>query len=342
MTKSSMGDHYRLIGNIGSPYSMKMRAIMRYRRIPFVWVNRDRKVNEEIAHVKPPVIPVLQYPEDGSYHVDSTPMAYELEKRHPGQRSIVPEDTGLAFLSHLIEDLADEWVTKMMFIYRWRRKADQEYCSYWLTHMMAMPANPEEIGKMARWFTDRQVGRMALVGCTEITRPIIEKSFLQVLDILERNLETSVYLFGSRPGLADFGLFGQLYELCYDPTPQGIMRTRAPGVCGWISRLDDASGEEEGEWIRPDTPLPEAVKAFLKMAGDVYFPFLLANAKAFEAGRETFSLRLLGERYEQGTFKYQVKCLNWLREEYAGLKGEAKERTDSVLKETGCLEPLQG
>lgn len=337
-----MENPYRLIGSIGSPYSMKMRAIMRYRRIPFIWVNRDRKVNEEIAQVKPPVIPVLQYPEDGSYHVDSTPMAYELEKRHPGQRSIVPEDAGLAFLSHLIEDLADEWVTKMMFVYRWWRKDDQEYCSHWLTHMMAMPANSEEVGKMARWFTDRQVGRMPLVGCTEITRPIIEKSFLQVLDILERNLETSVYLFGSRPGLADFGLFGQLYQLCYDPTPQSIMRERAPGVCAWISRLDDASGEEEGEWGDPDSPVPEAVMAFLKMAGEVYFPFLLANAKAFSGGKETFSLSLLGEHYEQGTFKYQVKCLNWLREEYAGLTGDVKARIDAVLKDTGCWEPLQG
>ena len=247
-----MDDAYRLIGNIGSPYSMKMRALMRYRRIPFVWVNRDRKVNEEIAHVKPPVIPVLQYPEDGSYHVDSTPMAYELERRHPGRRSIIPEDPGLAFLSHLIEDLADEWVTKMMFVYRWWRKEDQEYCSAWLTHMMAMPAGKEDVQSMAKWFTDRQVGRMPLVGCTETTRPIVEKTFLQVLDILERNLETSVYLFGSRPALADFGLFGQLYQLCYDPTPQAIMREKAPGVCAWISRLDDASGEEEGEWVDPD------------------------------------------------------------------------------------------
>ena len=336
-----MDEAYRLIGNIGSPYSMKMRALMRYRRIPFVWVNRDRQVNEEIAHVKPPVIPVLQYPEDGSYHVDSTPMAYELERRHPGRRSVIPEDPGLAFLSYLIEDLADEWVTKMMFVYRWWRKEDQEYCSAWLTHMMAMPAGKEDVQSMAKWFTDRQVGRMPLVGCTETTRPIVEKTFLQVLDILERNLETSVYLFGSRPALADFGLFGQIYQLCYDPTPQAIMREKAPGVCAWISRLDDASGEEEGEWVDPDTPLPAAVKAFLEMAGDVYFPFLLANAVAFEKGQETFSVPLLGEHYQQGTFKYQVKCLNWLREAYAGLKGEAKERTDTVLKEAGCFEPLQ-
>jgi hypothetical protein len=194
---------------------------------------------------------------------------------------------------------------------------------------------------MAKWFTDRQVGRMPLVGCTERTRPIIEKTFLQVLDILEGHLETSAYLFGSRPALADFGLFGQLYQLCYDPTPQAIMREKAPGICAWISLLDDASGEEEGEWLGPDVPLPGAVTAFLQMTGEVYFPFLLANATAFEKGEDTFSLTLLGERYEQGTFKYQVKCLNWLREAYAGLKGEAKERTDTVLKETGCFEPLQ-
>ena len=99
---------------------------------------------------------------------------------------------------------------------------------------------------------------------------------------------------------------------------------------------------ETGEWVNPNGPLPASVKAFLQMAGDVYFPFLLANAAAFDKGQETFSLTLLGEHYEQGTFKYQVKCLNWLREEYAGLKGEVKERTDSVLKETGCFEPLQG
>ncbi len=333
-------EHYRLIGQVGSPYSMKMRAILRYRRLPHVFVVTTVKTREEIAHVRPAVIPVLQYP-DGSYHNDSTPLIYDLEKRHPGQRSIVPDDPGLAFLAHLIEDLADEWVTKMMFIYRWWRDVDQEYCSTWLSHLTHQAAEPEVIKETAKYMKDRQVGRMPLVGNTEITKPVIEESFLEVLDILERHFQKSYYLFGSRPSLAEFGLFGQLFQLAYDPTPLSIMRKEAPSVAAWVSFLDDASGTEEGQWIKPGDDLPEAVMEFLKMAGDVYFPFLLANNSAFEKGEDTFSLTLMGKPYTQGVFKYQVKCLNWLKEEYATLTGDAKDRVDAVLKETGCWEPLQ-
>ncbi len=331
---------YRLIGMIGSPYSMKMRAIMRYRRLHFLWVPRVPQVQEETAQVKPPIIPILQYPEDGSYHVDSTPLAYELEKRHPGQRSIIPEDPGLAFLCHLIEDLADEWLTKAMYLYRWWRPEDQDYCSKWLAHLTFDPSAAAAIENLAQIFKTRQVGRLGLVGCTEQTRPLIEESYIRVIEILQRNLSTSKYLFGSRPSLADFGLFGQLFELSIDPTSQRIMREKAPGVCAWISNLDDASGEQEGQWIDPDNPLPRAIVEMLQIVGEIYLPFLLANAAAIEQGQDTFTLSLAGREYSQGTFRYQVKCLGWIRQEYRALGGDAKERVDKVLSETGCLEAL--
>lgn len=333
--------YYRVIGQCGSPYSMKMRAVMRYRRIPHVWVNNNMTVREEIAHVRPAVIPVFQYP-DGSYHNDSTPLIYDLERRHPECRSIIPDDPGLAFLAHLIEDMADEWVTKMMFIYRWWRPEDQDYCSQWLAWQFYETAPKKEVEGVAGWLKDRQVGRMPLVGNTEITKPVIEESYREILDILERHLETARYLFGSRPSIADFGLFGQLCQLSIDPTPQRVMREKAPGVTAWISMLDDASGADTGDWISPSDPLPTAVMELLQICGQVYFPFLLANAAAIDKGEKSFTLTLMGKPFTQDVFKYQAKCLAWLREEYSGLTGDAKERVDAVLKETACFDPLQG
>ena len=107
-------DRYELYGGGGSPYSMKMRAILRYRRLPFDWYQITPTMRRTLIHDGPPVIPILRLPEDGSLHVDSTPLAYLLEERHT-ERSLIPDDPAMAFVSDLIEDMADEWCTKMMF-----------------------------------------------------------------------------------------------------------------------------------------------------------------------------------------------------------------------------------
>jgi hypothetical protein len=123
---------------------------------------------------------VLQYSEDGSYHNNSTPLIYELEKRHPGRRSIVPDDPGLALLAHLIEDLADEWVTKMMFIYRWWREVGQEYCSTWLSHLTNQAADPETIkAAAAEFFRDRQVGRMPVMTSSTTPHAMLKEGLRQ-------------------------------------------------------------------------------------------------------------------------------------------------------------------
>jgi len=327
---------YRILGALGSPYSMKMRALMRYRRLPHVWIQLNPENDSERTRVKAPVIPVIQYP-DGSYHNDSTPMVYDLERRH-AERSVVPEDAGDAFLAYLLEDMADEWGTKFMFHYRWFAERDQKQMSEWLAYDR-FRGGEATIREYARAFRDRQVGRMAIVGCTPENAPVIDHTLRQVASILERHVLTEPYFFGSRPSLAEFGWYGQLSQLIVDPTPNDLMREIAPFTVRWLMQLDDASGVE-GDW-RPAAPAA-AVDALLGFAGEVYLPFLAANARAVAAGEETFALDLPGGRWSQASFKYQAKCLEALRQAYAGLPAAARERIGPVLARAGCLAFLDG
>jgi glutathione S-transferase len=322
---------YTIYGGLGSPYSMKMRAVLRYRRLPHVW--RQMQMGDEriFKNVKAPVIPVVQFA-DGSWHNDSTAMIFALEGLHT-ERSVLPKDPVDAFLAFLLEDFADEWGTKAMFHYRWFRERDAKQMSEWLAFDRLRAPGREAVIGAAATFRARQVGRMPIVGCTPENAPVIEESTRRILSVFEAFVTEQPYLFGTRPSLADFGWFGQMSQLAVDPTPQDLMRAEFPFAFRWTQEIDDASGVD-GEWSGAN----EAVKDLLRLAGEIYFPFLLANAAAIAGSAEEFSVELLGRRYTQGAFKYQVKCLAELRAAYARLGGAA----DTILSEAGCLEALRG
>src|SRR5258708_426628 len=92
---------YRLIGSTASPYAIKLRALLRYRRIPFDWVIMTKALRKQTEHLRPNLIPVLQYP-DGSFRGETTTLAYDLEARH-SDRSVIPEDKAVSFACDLLE-----------------------------------------------------------------------------------------------------------------------------------------------------------------------------------------------------------------------------------------------
>jgi len=226
-----------------------------------------------------------------------------------------------------------------MFHYRWYYAADRAFAQTWIitSRDPQMPEATRRAGMQA--FNDRQVGRMAMVGCTEQNRPIIEESYRFVLDTLDRHVRAIPFLFGSRPSLADFGLFGQLQILSVDPTPMAEMRERAADVYCWLLRLDDASGIE-GDWLDAKAPLPGTLIALLRHCGETYLPFLAANTWALQQGREEVALDIMGRRYAQAPFRYQGKCHDALRKKLAALPRDVRRRLDPVLEETGCLRYL--
>ena len=83
---------------------------------------------------------------------------------------------------------------------------------------------------------------LGFVGSNPTTRPLIEASFKRMLEILDAHLAARPYLLGGRPAMADFGLWGQLYEAATDPTPGALMRASSPNVMAWVQRMNVAQG----------------------------------------------------------------------------------------------------
>lgn len=313
---------YEVYGGLGSPYSLKVRAAMRAKGLAYSWTSMTSDERAAIMpNVKAQVIPVVRKP-DGSWTNDSTPFLLSIENEG---RALVPDDPALRFICLLLEDMADEWFMKAMFHYRWFYADDAEWCANWLMYDTIPNAGLEGVQKAAASIRARQISRMALVGCTPQTAPVIEASWKRsCLALQEMALGPARFLFGDRISLADLAFYGQLKVMSYDPTPMEWQREAVPYLYRWLDHADDASGIG-GDWADTETALASgAIGKLLAQAGDTYLPFLLANARAIEAGAETFSLVIEGGAYEQGVFKYQVKCLASLREEWHRLSDDTR------------------
>ena len=324
-----MGEHvYEVYGALGSPYSLKMRAVMRYRRLPHIWCGVPLE-SEVRAKVKVPVIPVVRFGQD-DWRNDSTPMIQSLEDLHP-ERRLTPEDPADAFLAWLLEDFADEWGTKMMFHYRWAYPEDQLPNAFTLAQQALLGRPRAQVDRAAQNMCDRQVGRMPLVGCTSHNAPLIEESARRVFGLIDRHVAEGMWLFGARPSLADFGWYGQLSQLARDPTPRALMRRNYPAAFTWVETLDDASGLMTGAWRDPGDAPSAALSGFCRLASELYLPFLAENAKALAEEKESFSATWLALPYSQTPFGYQAKCLALLKRAYAGLEDEPRRRVDAAL-----------
>lgn len=333
-----MNEPIRIAGVVGSPYSRKMRALLRYRRIPHRWLTYRSREHGELPSAPLPLIPALYLPSNDGWEAlsDSTFQIQRLETEF-AERSVVPTDPALAFLDLLLEDYADEWVTKMMFHYRWAIPENAENASKMLPRWTL--GIPEEIAQaFPDTFGKRQIERLALVGSNPTTGPRIEADYRALLDVLERHFRTHPFVLGRRPGRADFALHGQLSQLVQvEPTSQALARMLAPRVVAWCDLVEDLSGMSvaDDDWLERG-PLPDTLRELLTLAGGSYAPFLLANAEALASGAEEVRCTLHGAEWVQPPFRYQGKCLEWLREAYAELAHADRLAVDSTLAKTGC------
>ncbi len=330
-------DRLILRGSPGSPYTRKMLAVLRYRRIAYNYLQAE---DPNLPKPKVGLIPVFYFKDENNEltaEVDSTPIIRRLESEYPG-RSIIPEDPATAFINFLLEDYGDEWLTKAMFHYRWYYQDDIEMAGSVLPHYAGVSQPDELMQKMKQVFSERQISRLYVVGSNDTTAPVIEESYKRFLTCLNAHLKDLPFLMGNRPGSADFACFGQLTQLVqFDPTPAKLAAQNFPRVHAWVSKMEDLSGlePEDDGYIQLDE-FPETLKDILRELGSTYVPVMLANAAAIEAGSDLVKTEVQGREWTQEPFPYQAKCLQWLRIEYARLDQDDRKKVDKVISGTGC------
>jgi glutathione S-transferase len=330
----------RLKGAPGSPYTRKMLALLRYRRIPHALMIPGAAALAGLPVPKVELLPTFYLPgANGELEAatDSTPLIRRFEREFRG-RAARPPDAVTAFLDSLLEDYADEWLTKAMFHYRWHYADDIAKAGGILPRWRHLTASDEAAAAAGAQFSQRQIDRLRFVGSNAITAPVIEESYQRFLAIFERHLQSQPYLFGARPAAADFGLYGQLTQLAlFDPTPAALTLAQAPRVFAWTSMVDDLSGLEPGDdhWLTRDT-LPATVTDLLREAGRTYVPVMLANAQALQSGAAQVEAVVDGKPWVQNPFPYQGKCLKWLREEFAALGDADRKAAACLLDDAGC------
>lgn len=330
----------KLKGVPGSPYTRKMLAYMRFRHIQYELLIGDQATSLGLPDAKVSLLPTFYLPnEQGEVQavVDSTPLIRRFEAEISG-RATIPNNPVLGFLNYLIEDYADEWLTKAMFHYRWYYNADIEMAGTVLPRWSNIQAAEAELQKLKAFVSDRQISRLYVVGSNDVTAPVIEASYKRFLVLMDALIEKQKFVLGARPSSADFGIYAQLTQLAkFDPTPAALCLSEAPRVYAWTDLLDDLSGHpaDDDGWMAVDG-VSSVLGDLLSEIGRTYAPALLANADAIQNGREQMETTIDGQPWVQPAFPYQAKCLQWINAEYQGLDAAAQAQVDGLLSGTGC------
>tara|TARA_B100001115_G_scaffold81_1_gene76 strand:- start:505 stop:1551 length:1047 start_codon:yes stop_codon:yes gene_type:complete len=337
-----------IVGNPASPYTRKMLALMRYRRIPYAveWGDPRALIKKMgLEEPKPILLPVLVFNIDGKNKAitDSTPIIRHLENEFSVRR-VIPSDPKLNFLNYVLEDFGDEWVTKYMFHYRWHFEDDIEKAGTVLPLMHDVSLENKSHLEFKKYFSELQTSRLWVVGSNNKTAPIIEESYKRFLNQLETCLSINPFLFGKRPSSSDYAIYGQLTQLIgFDPTSSAIAHNISPRAISWIDQMEDLSGlnVHEEDWITFEQAERNLSNIFEEI-GKVYMPALLANSNAINQNEKTWTANIDGAEWNQKSFPYQAKCLQWINNEFEVLGNDDQEDILNFLRNTGCSDLILG
>ena len=336
-----MRNKTKFIGNVASPYTRKMIAYLRYKRIPFevIWGQPEEVLEKmNIQPPKPVLLPVFILEKEGEEQAvtDSTPLIRYFENLYP-ERSVLPKNPVMNFINYVLEDFGDEWCTKYMFHYRWHFEEDADNAGTILPLGINSTLNDKDLSFFKEYFAKRQIERLWVVGSSDNTAEFIDRSYKTILSIFEKHFKEQPFLLGCNPSSCDFAVYGQFTQLIgFDPTPRRIAYELSPRTVAWVSTLEDRGGLEFSAEENTLDNLSESIHDLFKELSISYIPTMIENHRAISNGEKEWKVDLDGYQWKQKSFPYQAKCLDWIRAEYQNLASDHKEDIFNFLKDNNC------
>lgn len=359
---------YVLYAIAASLYSGKARSYLRKRHIDFVErVPAHPRFGEEVVpRIGRVIVPVLECP-DGELVQDTADIIDHFEAGVDPALSIYPATPIQLVVARTLEMFGGEGLMRPAMHYRWSFDEENlEFVRGEFIRGLAPGADPEVAEQVFAWASGAFRQATVDVGATAETIPEIERSYEEFLDLFSAHLETTPYLLGGRPTIADFGFIAPLHaHLSRDPYPSVLMKQRAPLVWRWVERMTSPAidaGEYPGcvEELFPEDEIPATLKALLRYAGEDYLPevkasvgfldgWLEANGDVSEGdvipytledrwlGRVTFGWR--GNELTVGVLPYRLLPLQRIQHAFGVASPPDQARVRELFSELG-LEAL--
>jgi glutathione S-transferase len=208
-----------------SPFCMKVRAILDYKRIAFTTVH-PLKARRTLSRRGTGKVPAVEI--DGRFVADSTDIALALDSRWPDP-PLLPADPRQRALAHALEDWADESLYFIGLYYRWFEPEGRK--------PIAGVFGGSLTGRIAyRFYLHRILGQLKGQGISRKPPEQVRADLERQLDAVAGLVGPDPYLLGDRPYLCDFALWGQLEYLRRTPVGGKAMAER-PGIGAYLERL---------------------------------------------------------------------------------------------------------
>ena len=319
---------YRLHGMMQSYFTRKMTGYLDYKRIPYLLRRFYGLSAEANAAGFPGGVPAMQTP-DGEYMWDSTAMIHHLELRFP-EPSVLPPDSAQRFLAYVVEDAADEWYYRTAVGSRWLFAENHAVGGFELARDFAVQTQiPCDQAYAATGAHVRST--LPRLGVTpENVQLWIDEVLRPWLRVLGAHLDARPFLFGARPSLADFALFGgNAAHFTNDPLCRRWTDEDAPAVVRHTSRLLQPEDEPIGAWDDADDA-PDTLIALLRELGRTYLPWV-SRACVVGAADVAFAG---GARVRIGATDFLREARAVLLARYVALRSP---RLDGLLARAGLL-----